>query len=225
MAKDFGLVIIVICCCLLLMGGGITAGLYYGNVTCPSFGASCSPGPAPGPAPAPAPVAPPTTCPAGKYLSGNNCVVCPGGGYKTTTSTLQSDCLTVPPNAFPTNDQSDWVCQPNYVKNTAGTGCQWNGPMIGSYYTNAIYYPDGYYDSTQTGNMTVAAAKTLLSSTQGGSDPIIGFTCNSSTYADCTNITSGTCQFIRQSKTPLPYPNWPNNYGCTYLRNDINPGW
>ena len=46
MAKT-GLIIVIICFCFfLLVGGG--AGLYYGNVACPSFGASCSPAPSPG---------------------------------------------------------------------------------------------------------------------------------------------------------------------------------
>jgi hypothetical protein len=79
--------------------------------------------------------------------------------------------------------------------------------------------------------MTIAAAKTLLQNNQGGSDPIIGFSCNTDptgmgNIASCdTDTNIGNCYFIRRSKTPLPYPNWPNNYGCTWLRGDINPGW
>ena len=45
MAKT-GLIIVIICFCFfLLVGGG--AGLYYGNVACPTFGKSCSPAPSP----------------------------------------------------------------------------------------------------------------------------------------------------------------------------------
>jgi len=49
-----GLVILLLCFFLVLVGGGISAGLYFGNVTCPRFGAKCSPAPgpaAPGPSP------------------------------------------------------------------------------------------------------------------------------------------------------------------------------
>jgi len=48
-----GLIILVVFCFCLIVGGGITAGLYYGNVTCPKFGAKCSPAPSPGPSPGP----------------------------------------------------------------------------------------------------------------------------------------------------------------------------
>ena len=44
MAKGSGnsaIIILIACFFLLLIGGGITAGLYYGNVTCPQFGANC----------------------------------------------------------------------------------------------------------------------------------------------------------------------------------------
>ena len=65
MAKT-GLIIVIICFCfLLLVGGG--AGLYYGNVACPSFGASCTPSPAPAPGPAPAPVPAPSPGIPGAY--------------------------------------------------------------------------------------------------------------------------------------------------------------
>lgn len=47
------IIAVVVFCFLLLVGGGL--GLYYGNVACPSFGASCSPAPSPSPVPAPAP--------------------------------------------------------------------------------------------------------------------------------------------------------------------------
>ena len=36
-----GVIILVACFFLFLFAGGITAGLYYGNVTCPQFGANC----------------------------------------------------------------------------------------------------------------------------------------------------------------------------------------
>ena len=63
--SNTGVIILVIFCFCLLVGGGITAGLYYGNVTCPSFGADCSaaPGPStPGPT-TPGPTTPGPTTP------------------------------------------------------------------------------------------------------------------------------------------------------------------
>jgi hypothetical protein len=88
-----------------------------------------------------------------------------------------------------------------------------------------MYYDAGIYDSSGPGTtMSVAAAKNALYLTQGDPDPIIGFTCDSGS-SSCSDTASGQVLFIRQSKTPLPYPNWPNYTGCTWLRGDINPGW
>jgi len=41
-SSDTLTMIIIACFFLLLFAGGITAGLYYGNVTCPQFGANCT---------------------------------------------------------------------------------------------------------------------------------------------------------------------------------------
>jgi len=250
-SSDTTIIILLLGCCFCLFLSSV--GAYFFNLTCDllGFGASCPSSPAPGPSgtpsgtpsgvpgpspysgpsysptpsgtpsgvPGPSPYSGPSTCPAGKYLSGNSCVMCPTGTYKKTTSTLQSDCLSVPNNAWPNSDQSDWGCQPNYSKNSAGTGCQLN-----DYKVSSTYYPGSYYDSSAGQNMTVSAAKARMASTQGDSDPVIGFSCDVTGYnpnTGCTDSSSGQCWFIRNSKLPLPYPNWPNSYGCTWIRSDV----
>ena len=51
-----GMVIgIVVFCCLVILA--TVLGVYFTNVSCPSFGSACSPGPAPAPGPAPGPAA------------------------------------------------------------------------------------------------------------------------------------------------------------------------
>ena len=120
MAKT-GLIIVIICFCFLLVVGG-GAGLYYGNVACPSFGASCSPAPSPGtpsgspgpsgtPAPAPSPITPPSpstpqpsssspgtpsTCAPGNYLHDGSCTPCGYNAYKSTSGTDLAECLSCP---------------------------------------------------------------------------------------------------------------------------------
>ena len=109
------IIAVVVFCLLLLVGGGL--GLYYGNVACPSFGASCSPSPSPDssspgpaparvPAPAPGPRAPgaysgpsyapapsrtPVNCVVSNWADSGPCSVtlCGAtGGMKTQTRTV-----------------------------------------------------------------------------------------------------------------------------------------
>ena len=216
------IIIVILCACASFIVGGLLIATSGSPAPSPS-GSTPTGTPARSPGPSGTPSGPPTTCPAGEYLSGNSCVTCPAATYKKTSTTLQSDCLSVPDNAWPNRDQSDWGCQTNYSKNSAGTGCQLN-----SYKINTTYYPASYYDSSTAQNMTVSAAKTRLSSSQNDADPIIGFSCNSYTNTNndpttgCIDSSSGDCWFIRQSKLPLPYPQWPNTNGCTWIRSDIN---
>ena len=77
---ETGLIIVIICFCFfLLVGGG--AGLYYGNVACPSFGASCSPAPSPGtPSGSPGPSSSSPGTPSGSSIS-----------WQSTTTSDESD--------------------------------------------------------------------------------------------------------------------------------------
>jgi hypothetical protein len=140
----------------------------------------------------------PTTCPPGQYRYGHACFECDPNTYKAGTGTSIRDCI---------------PC----------AGAARGSAACGEWYKSSMKYPIGIYIPSALGkSTTITGAKTVVSANQG-SDPIIGFTCETGD-SSCAEDASGRCWFIQNSKTPLPAPTRPHPTGCTWLKNGINPG-